>query len=100
AGAAAPASRPLKPDRPGTLLLIAIAACGGLILGVVIALILEETRRGFRSLREVSQLLSLPGLGMLPRQAENASTARRRRLAAVPSSPPTPAARAPRLPLP
>src|SRR5262249_12809445 len=50
----APALAPLKPDRPGTLLLIAIAACGGLILGVVIALILEETRRGFRSLREVS----------------------------------------------
>jgi polysaccharide biosynthesis transport protein len=87
----APALAPLKPDRPGTLLLLAIAACGGLILSVLIALILEETRRGFRSLREVSQLLSLPGLGMLPRQAENASTARRR-LAAVPASPPTTAA--------
>ena len=95
----APALPPLKPDRPGTLLLIAIAACGGLILGVVIALILEETRRGFRSLREVSQLLSLPGLGMLPRQAENASTARHRRLAAVPASPPTAAARSARFAL-
>ncbi len=93
-----PALSPLKPDRPATLLLIAIAACGGLILGVGIALLLEQTRQSFRSLREAAQFLSLPGLGMLPRQAEDASAARRR-IAAVPTSPPTAAGRSARFAL-
>src|SRR5262249_57972185 len=61
-------------------------------------LIVEEMRRGFRSLREVTQLLSLPGLGMLPRQSEETSTARRR-LAVVPASPPTATARSARFAL-
>jgi succinoglycan biosynthesis transport protein ExoP len=66
---------PLKSDRPGTLLLIAVAACGGVIFGVGIVLILEQMRQGFRSSREAAQFLSLPSIGMLPRQ-EPATTDR------------------------
>jgi uncharacterized protein involved in exopolysaccharide biosynthesis/Mrp family chromosome partitioning ATPase len=64
----APAMTPLKPDRPGTLLLIALAACGGIISGVGLVLILEQLRQGFRSVQEVAQFLSVPSLGMLPMQ--------------------------------
>jgi succinoglycan biosynthesis transport protein ExoP len=70
-----PALPPLRPDRPGTLLLIALAACGGGIFGVGLVLVLEQLRQGFRSAREVAQFLSVPSIGMLPRQ-EPATTGR------------------------
>jgi uncharacterized protein involved in exopolysaccharide biosynthesis/Mrp family chromosome partitioning ATPase len=66
----APALAPIKPDRPGMLLLLAVAAAGGIVFGVALALLLEQMRQGFRSAREVAQFLSLPSLGMLPRQTE------------------------------
>ena len=75
-----PALPPLKPDRPGVLLLIAVAACGGIIVGIGLALVLEQFRQGFRSSKEVTQFLSLPSIGMLPRQpgqmADGAAAAR------------------------
>jgi succinoglycan biosynthesis transport protein ExoP len=74
-----PALSPLKPDRPGALLLIAVAACGGLILGVGLVLVLEQTRQNFRNSREVAQFLPLPCIGMLPVQTE---TGRQRSAAA------------------
>jgi succinoglycan biosynthesis transport protein ExoP len=67
-----PALPPLKPNRPGMLLLLIAAACSGLILGVGTVLVLEQTRQGFRSSGEVAQLLSLPSLGSLPWQGEQA----------------------------
>jgi succinoglycan biosynthesis transport protein ExoP len=64
----APALSPLRPDRPGALLLIALAACAGVICGVGLVLVLEQLRQSFRSGREVAQFLSLPSIGMLPMQ--------------------------------
>ena len=62
------------------LLLIAVAACGGIIVGIGLALVLEQFRQGFRSSKEVTQFLSLPSIGMLPRQpgqmADGAAAAR------------------------
>ena len=71
----APALAPLRPDRPGTFLLIALAACSGLISGVGLVLILEQLRQGFRSVQEVAQFLSVPSIGMLAMQ-EPATTER------------------------
>jgi succinoglycan biosynthesis transport protein ExoP len=56
-------------------LLIAVAACGGCILGAGIVLVREQMRRGFRNVREVAQFLSVPSIGMLPVQ-EPAATSR------------------------
>jgi polysaccharide biosynthesis transport protein len=64
---------PIKPDRPGTLLLLVMAASGGIILGIGIVLVLEQMRQGFRSTTEVAQFLSLPSIGMLPLQSEKPS---------------------------
>lgn len=68
----APALPPLRPDRPGALLLIALAACVGVIAGIGLVLTLEQLRQTFRSGREVAQFLSVPSLGMLPMQAARA----------------------------
>jgi succinoglycan biosynthesis transport protein ExoP len=64
----APALPPLRPDRPGALLLIALAACGGVVCGVGLVLVLEQLRQSFRSGREAAQFLSVPSIGMLPMQ--------------------------------
>ena len=66
-----PALPPMRPNRPGTLLLLFVSACGGIILAIGSVLVLEQTRQSFRSLREVTRYLSVPGLGMLPDQFEN-----------------------------
>jgi succinoglycan biosynthesis transport protein ExoP len=72
----APALPPLKPSRPAMSLLLGAAACGGLLLAIAIALLMEQMRQGFRSLREAAQFLSLPALGMLPTQPDDAEEAR------------------------
>jgi capsular exopolysaccharide synthesis family protein len=66
----APALPPLKPSRPATSLLIGAAACIGLLLAIAITLLMEQMRQGFRSLREATEFLSLPALGMLPTQLD------------------------------
>ncbi len=71
---ASPALTPLKPDRPGALLLLVAAAAGGIIIGIGIVLVLEQLRQGFRSVREAARFLSVPGIGMLPRQTEKMRT--------------------------
>ena len=76
-----PALVPLRPDRPATPLLLAAAAACGLFLGVGAALMLEQTRRGFRTPGEIEQLLSLPIFGIFPLRPKRA-TAMRQRLAA------------------
>jgi polysaccharide biosynthesis transport protein len=72
----APALPPLKPSRPATSLLIGAAACLGLLLAIAIALLIEQMRQGFRSLREAKDYLSLPALGMLPTQLDGAEEVR------------------------
>jgi polysaccharide biosynthesis transport protein len=79
----APALPPLKPSRPAMSLLLGAAACGGLLLAIAITLMMEQMRQGFRNLREATQFLALPGLGMLPVQPDGAEESRNWR-----SSPP------------
>jgi capsular exopolysaccharide synthesis family protein len=67
----APALPPLKPSRPAMSLLLGAAACAGLLLAIAIALLMEQMRQGFRSLREATQFLALPALGMLPAQPDD-----------------------------
>jgi capsular exopolysaccharide synthesis family protein len=73
----APALPPLKPSRPAMSLLLGAALCAGLLLAIAITLLMEQMRQGFRSLREATQFLSLPALGMLPTQGENTEGLRR-----------------------
>ena len=72
----APALPPLKPSRPAMSLLLGAAACAGLLLAIAIALLMEQMRQGFRSLREATQFLSLPALGMLPTQPDDTEGSR------------------------
>jgi capsular exopolysaccharide synthesis family protein len=67
----APALPPLKPSRPAMSLLLGAAACAGLLLAIAIALLMEQMRQGFRGLREATQFLALPALGMLPAQPDD-----------------------------
>ena len=62
-----PALPPLKPNRPGMLLLLIAAACSGLILGVGTVLVLSKPGKASAA-PAVAQLLSLPSLGTLPWQ--------------------------------
>ena len=68
----APALPPLKPSRPAMSLLLGAAACLGLLLAIAFTLLMEQMRQGLRSLREATQFLSLPALGMLPAQSDDA----------------------------
>jgi succinoglycan biosynthesis transport protein ExoP len=70
---------PLKPSRPAMSLLLGAAACAGLLLAIAITLMMEQMRQGFRSLREATQFLSLPGLGMLPTQLDDTEESRNSR---------------------
>ena len=72
----APALPPLKPSRPAMSLLLGAAACAGLLLAIAIALLMEQMRQGFRSLREATQFLALPTLGMLPTQPDDTEWSR------------------------
>jgi succinoglycan biosynthesis transport protein ExoP len=62
----APAIAPLKPSRPSMILLILAAGACGFILGIGLALIAEQIRRGLRTADEVEQVFGLPCLGMMP----------------------------------
>jgi polysaccharide biosynthesis transport protein len=65
-----PALTPIKPQRPAAILLLIMAAAGGIILGVGVVLMQEQLRRGFRTSSEIEQWLALPSLGILPQQTE------------------------------
>jgi polysaccharide biosynthesis transport protein len=85
-----PAMIPLRPDRPPTALLLAVAAFGGLVLAVGLVLILEQMRRGLRTAADVTGMLSLRHLGQLPHLGNYANMFGRGRSA---PSQPVPAAR-------
>lgn len=54
-----PAVPPLKPDSPNVVLNMAAAVFLGLALGIVLAVVLELTKRRVRSTEDVSELLDL-----------------------------------------
>jgi chain length determinant protein EpsF len=59
------ATAPLKPSSPKTLLNVLIAAFGGTLLGIGIALWIELSNRRVRSPEDLTQVLDLPLLGRL-----------------------------------
>ena len=62
----APALAPVRPNRPGTALLLAVAVAVSLVLGMGLALVLEHLDRTYRTIAEVERDLSLPCLGIVP----------------------------------
>ena len=79
-----PALIPLKPDRPPTLLLLLAAAlCGG-VLGVGLVLLIEQMRRGIRTMGDVEELLSLPTIGVFPSRPKARKRGRVRKRASAP----------------
>ncbi len=61
-----PASPPLKPSEPKTMLVLLVGAVASLIAGLGAALLAESLSRGYRTIREVEASLSIPVLGHLP----------------------------------
>ena len=59
------ATAPLKPSSPKTLMNVLIAAFGGTLLGIGVALWLELSNRRVRSPEDLTQVLDLPLLGRL-----------------------------------
>ncbi len=85
-----PALTPLKPERPSAVLLLIVAGIFGTMLAVGILLLLERTRRGFRRPSEIEQVLSLPGIGILPNEPKQFARANPPLPAILRSPPPPP----------
>jgi uncharacterized protein involved in exopolysaccharide biosynthesis/Mrp family chromosome partitioning ATPase len=62
----APALVPIRPSRPPLLVLLLLAAIGGGILSIALIMLLEQFRRGFRTMDDVERALQLPALGIMP----------------------------------
>ncbi|MGE5145538.1 MAG: GumC family protein [Candidatus Eiseniibacteriota bacterium] len=62
----APASVPDSPSFPPRILLIAVAALGGLGIGVLLAFLVENFDRTFRRPDDVEELTGLPTLALVP----------------------------------
>ena len=62
-----PATPPLEPSAPRRLLIVAMSALLGLLLGIGIAIALEMVRRRVRCETDIVEVLGVPVLGALPR---------------------------------
>ncbi len=58
---------PTKPSTPGPVLFGAVGFTASMMLGTLLALLLERLDSGLRSARQVEQVLDLPALGLVPR---------------------------------
>ncbi len=61
------AAAPLEPAAPKKPLILSIALVFSVVLGTVIALVLEWADRGFRSTVQLESILGVPALGFIPR---------------------------------
>lgn len=61
-----PATAPLKPSEPKTLLVLLVGMAGALVSGLGAAALAESLSRGYRTTREVEASLAIPVLGHLP----------------------------------
>jgi capsular exopolysaccharide synthesis family protein len=61
------AAPPVSPSTPGPKLFGAIGFTGSLMLGTLLALLMERFDSGLRSARQVEQALGLPALGLVPK---------------------------------
>jgi capsular exopolysaccharide synthesis family protein len=71
----APASVPDSPSFPPRMLLIVIAAIGGLGIGVLIAFVIENFDKTFRRPEEIEEQTGLPTLALVPTLARRARPA-------------------------
>jgi exopolysaccharide transport family protein len=61
------ASPPEKPSSPGPMLFGAVGFTASLMLGTLLALLLERLDSGLRTGRQVEEALGIPALGLVPR---------------------------------
>ena len=61
------AAPPSRPSTPGAKLFGAVGFTASLMLGTLLALLLERFDNGLRSARQVEQALGLPALGLVPK---------------------------------
>ena len=61
------AAPPAAPSTPGPKLFAAVGFTASLMLGTLLALLMERFDSGLRSARQVEQTLRLPALGLVPR---------------------------------
>jgi capsular exopolysaccharide synthesis family protein len=61
------AAAPTRPSTPGVVLFGAVGFTASLMLGTLLALLMERFDTGLRSARQVEQALGLPSLGLVPR---------------------------------
>lgn len=78
-----PATAPLRPSEPRTLVILFAGFAGALLLGVGSAALAETFERGFRTTRDVETSLALPVLGLLPLLDRRALQGPRRRTGAA-----------------
>ncbi|MDN5934791.1 MAG: chain length determinant protein EpsF [Nitrosospira sp.] len=72
-----PASIPIEPSRPRTLLNVLISIFLGTLLGVGVALMLELRNRRVRSVEDLFEVMDLPVLAIIPSAASPSSVRRK-----------------------
>jgi capsular exopolysaccharide synthesis family protein len=60
------ANVPVKPALPNTPLFLAMGIAAGLLFGILATFILENLNRSVSSIEEITQIVNLPIMGMLP----------------------------------
>jgi succinoglycan biosynthesis transport protein ExoP len=60
------ASRPSEKSSPKTLLVLAVASFGGIILGLAIGVLRDSTDRVFRTSEQIESLLQMDCIGLVP----------------------------------
>ena len=60
------ATVPVSPSFPNKMLSFGVALPGGLVLGLLLAMVLDSLTKGFRTQEDVERILSLPMLAALP----------------------------------
>ena len=71
------ATLPKSPSFPNKMMFYGGAVPGGLVLGLLLAMMLESLGRGFRTQEQVERILSLPVLAALPEVTGSSRTRRR-----------------------
>jgi capsular polysaccharide biosynthesis protein len=64
-----PADPAVVTSTPKASIVIAVVMAGSLLTGMILALLLEKLRKGFRTAREVKAVCGVPCVGMIPRRS-------------------------------
>ena len=71
-----PAQVPDRPSSPSPQLFAFVGFTGSMVLGSILAILLEQVDRSVRSTRQIEELLGVPGLGLVPKVTEFRSSLR------------------------